>query len=402
MFKSNKPLENIKVLDFTIALAGVYVSWQLADMGAEVWKVEKYGVGDQSRAWAPFINGMSTLYTSYNKNKKSIELDLRQEKGKEIIYNMVKKADVVLENFKSGSIDKLGLGYDKLKEINPKIVFVSLSGFGKNGPLAKLPCYDAIAAARGGFAASNGDKKGSPMKAANANCDTLTGTHALNAVLMGLYNVRKTGKGSYIDIAMSDTVMVSVAETIIDYFTGNYQGTRFGNNDRFIAPYGIYETRDGWVVIIADTEDKWKAFCKALNKKEWITNPKYINNKSRIENVEELMREIEKVTINYKRKELEKILLEVGVPTSEVLPFIEAYTSEHANKTNCTSMVNQDKVGLMRFYNNPLQFDNKICEIKTGAPLLGANSREILKKIGYTDEKIDELYEKKVLGSSLI
>lgn len=402
MSKLNRPLEGLKVLDFTIALAGVYISWQLADMGAEVWKVERYGAGDQARVWDPFVNGMSTLFTSYNKNKKSIELDLRQEAGKQAIYDMVKEADVVLENFKSGSIDRLGLGYDKLKEINPKIVFLSLSGFGKGGPLAKLPCYDAIAAARGGFAASNGDVKGSPMKAANANCDTLTGTHALNAVLMGLYQARKTGKGTSIDIGMSDTVMFSVAETSIDYFTNEYEGTRFGNNDRFIAPYGIYETRDGWVAIIADTEAKWEAFCKALNKKEWMSNPKFENNEARINNLEELMREIEKVTINYKRKEIEQVLLEAGVPASEVLPFIEAYTSEHANKTNCTSLIKQDKVGLMRFYNNPLKFNDQMLEIKSGAPLLGAHSREILKEIGYTDEQIDKLYEEKVVGSSLI
>ena len=131
------PLKDVKVLDFTIALAGVYVAWQFADMGAEVWKVERYGSGDQARTWDPFVNGLSTLYTAYNKNKQSIELDLSSQEGKQVIYDMVKEADVVLENFKSGSIDRLGLGYEELKKINPKIVFVSLSGFGATGPLKK-------------------------------------------------------------------------------------------------------------------------------------------------------------------------------------------------------------------------------------------------------------------------
>ena len=165
------PLKDVKVLDFTIALAGVYVAWQFADMGAEVWKVERYGSGDQARTWDPFVNGLSTLYTAYNKNKQSIELDLSSQEGKQVIYDMVKEADVVLENFKSGSIDRLGLGYEELKKINPKIVFVSLSGFGATGPLKKYPCYDAIAA-RGGIAGSNGEPDGAPMKAGNANCDT--------------------------------------------------------------------------------------------------------------------------------------------------------------------------------------------------------------------------------------
>lgn len=402
MSKPKRPLEGIKVLDFTIALAGVYVSWQLADMGAEVWKVERYGSGDQSRVWDPFVNDMSTLFTSYNKNKKSIELDLSQDEGKQVIYDMVKEADIVVENFKSGSIDRLGLGYDKLKEINPKIVFLSLSGFGKEGPLAKLPCYDAIAAARAGFAASNGDIKGSPMKAANANCDTLSGSHGLNAVLMGLYKARKTGEGSQIDLAMVDTAMISVAETSIDYFTGEYEGARFGNHDRFTAPYGIFETRDGWAVIIADSEEKWQNLCKALNKPQWMDNPKFADNKSRVENLEELVREMEKVTLTYKRKEIEEILLKVGVPASEVLPFIEAYTSDHANKTECTAMVKQENIGLMRFYNNPIKFNDQISPIETGAPLLGQHSKEILKEVGYSEEEIEKLYKDEVVGSSLI
>lgn len=402
MSKVKRPLEGIKVLDFTIAVAGVYVSWQLADMGAEVWKVERYGAGDQSRIWDPFINDMSTLYVSYNKNKKSIELNLKEEAGKQVIYDLVKEADIVVENFKSGSIDRLGLGYDKLKEINPKIVFLSLSGFGKEGPLAKLPCYDAIAAARGGFAASNGEPAGTPMKAGNANCDTLTGTYALNAVLMGLYNARKTGKGCNIDIAMVDTAMISCGETAIDYFNGNYENARFGNHDRFIAPYGVFEARDGWVVIIADTEEKWHKLCDTFGKEEWKNDPRFIDNASRIANKYELVQEIEKVTSTLKRNEAETILLNNGVTASEVLPFIEAYTSDHANKTECTEMVNQENIGLLRFYNNPLHFNDKKCPITNGAPLLGQHSREILKNIGYTDKEIDKLYEDGVVGSSLI
>ncbi|KGM98492.1 CoA transferase [Clostridium botulinum] len=402
MSKLKRPLKGLKVLDFTIALAGVYVSWQLADMGAEVWKVERYGFGDQSRAWDPFINDMSTLYVSYNKNKKSIELNLKKEAGKQVIYDLVKEADIVVENFKSGSIDRLGLGYDKLKEINPKIVFLSLSGFGKDGPLAKLPCYDAIAAARGGFAGSNGEPSGTPMKAANANCDTLTGTHALNAVLMGLYNARKTGKGCNIDIAMADTVMISCGETAMDYFSGNYQYARFGNHDRFIAPYGVFEARDGWIVIIADTEEKWHKLCEAFGKEEWKNDPRFIDNEARIANKDELVKEIEKVTSGLKRNEAETILLNAGVPASEVLSFIEAYTSDHANKTECTERVNQDNIGLLRFYNNPLHFNDEKCQITKGAPLLGQHSKEILKGVGYIDEEIEKLYEDGVVGSTLI
>lgn len=397
-----RPLEGIKVLDFTIALAGVYTAWQLADLGAEVWKVERYGSGDQTRVWDPYVNDMSLLYATYNKNKKSIEVDLRPEEGKKIILDMVKKVDIVVENFKSGSLERLGLDYEALKQANPNIVFLSLSGFGQTGPLSELPCYDAIAAARSGFAASNGDIDGSPMKPANANCDTLTGTHALNAILMGIYQARKTGEGSYIDIAMVDTAMIAVGETTVDYYNDKYEGPRFGNHDRFIAPYGLFEARDGWAAIIADTEERWENLCDAFGLEELKNDPKFKDNESRVENKDELVEKLEAVTITYKREEIENMLLEVGVPASEVLPFIEAYTSDHSNATSATEFVNQEKIGHMRFYNSGIRFNDEITHVKSGAPLLGADSRDVLKEVGYTEDEIEALIEENVLGESLI
>lgn len=398
-------LSGLKVLDFTIALAGAYTAWQLADLGAEVWKVERFGSGDQARYWDPCpkeFGGQSTLFIAYNKNKQSIEINLSKPEGKQIIYDMAKEADVVLENFKSGSIDRLGLGYEKLKEINPKLVFLSLSGFGGSGPLMKYPCYDAIAAARSGFAGSNGEPDGAPMKAGNALGDTLTGTYALDAVLMALIEARKSGHGCHIDIGMTDVGMQSVGETLIDYGrTGNPQ-TRFGNHDRFVAPYGVFEARDGWAVIIADTEARWQAACDALGVPALKEDPRFVDNAARIANRDALVAELEAVTRTMFRNEIEKKLLAVDVPASEVLPFIEAYTSDHANATNVTKLVNQANVGQMRFYNNPIRFNNELCEIHSGAPLLGQHTRKVLQDIGYTEEQIDKLYADGVVTSTMI
>lgn len=393
--------DGLKVLDFTIALAGVYISWQFADLGAEVWKVERYGSGDQARAWDPFVNGLSTLYTAYNKNKKSIEIDLSGQAGKDVIYEMVKQADVVLENFKSGSIDRLGLGYDKLKEINPKIVFVSLSGFGGSGPLQKYPCYDAIAAARGGFAGSNGEPEGAPMKAGNANCDTLTGTYAFNAAVMGLIEVQKTGVGCRIDIGMTDVAMYSCAETVMDYGQTGEIYTRFGNHDRFVAPYGIFEARDGWAVIIADTQQRFEALFDVLGLEKLKEDVRFSDNAARIKNRDVLAGQIESVTRTMFRRDIEERLLAADVPASQVLPFIETYTSEHANATEVTQLVWQEKIGNIRFYNNPLRFNNELCPIKRGAPLLGEDTDEILKSVGYSEEEIARLHRDEVVASHL-
>jgi len=394
-------LKGLKVLDFTIAIAGPFVAWQFADLGAEVWKVERYNAGDQSRVWDPYVNGLGTMYCSYNKNKQSIELDLGSQEGKEIIYKMVKEADVVLENFKSGSIDRLGLGYEKLKEINPKIIFLSISGFGASGPLMKYPCYDAIAAARAGFSASNGEPDGAPLKAGNQNCDTFTGTFAFNAVLMALIEAKRTGQGCHLDIAMCDVGMQACAETIMDYGAYGTAQSRYGNHDRFTAPYGIFEARDGWISIIADTEERWKTFCQVLGLDKLLGDERFVNNAARIANKDALIEEIEAVTRTLFRKEAEEKLLAADVPAGAVLPFIEAYTSEMANKTDVTTFVWQDKIGYTRFYNNPIRINDEICPIHRGAPLVGQDSRDILADLGYSDEEIQSLIDAEVVGEHM-
>lgn len=398
-------LSGLKVLDFTIALAGAYTAWQFADLGAEVWKVERFGSGDQARYWDPCVpefGNQSTLFIAYNKNKESIEINLAKPEGKAIIYEMAKQADVVLENFKSGSIDRLGIGYDKLSEINPKLVFLSLSGFGGSGPLMKLPCYDAIAAARSGFAASNGEPDGAPMKAGNANGDTLTGVYAFSAALSALVEARRTGMGCHIDIGMTDVGMLSCAETIMDYGKQGFAQTRFGNHDRFIAPYGLFETRDGWAAIIADTQERWRTLCDVLGVPMLKDDPRFENNAARIAHRDELVAALEAATVTWKRAELEEKLLSAGVPASQVLPFIEAYTSDHAAATGALTMVHQERVGMMRFYTNPLRFDDEVCPIHSGAPLLGQHTRAILEQVGYSAQEIDKLYADGVVTSTMI
>ena len=402
MMEKKLPLEGLKVLDFTIALAGPFTAWQLADMGAEVWKIERYGGGDQCRTWDPFLNGLGTMFVSYNKNKKSVEMDLSAPEAKAAVYEMAKRADVVIENFKSGSIDRLGLGYEKLKQLNPKLVFISLSGFGASGPLMKLPCYDAIAEARSGFAASNGDPEGPPMKAGNCIGDTITGLYGLNAVLMALIDARRTGQGCRIDMSMMDVGMQACEETIMDLSLRGQAQARFGDHDRFTAPYGMFEARDGWCVIVADTQARWQALCGALGHPEWQDDPRFADNAARVANKDALVEAVTAATVLLRRSEIESRLLAVDVPASAVLSFIEAYTSDHAGQTGLTQLVDQKKIGLMRFYSNPIRFDGETAPIRRGAPLLGEDTTDVLRELGYSQAEIDKLYADGVVGVSMI
>jgi crotonobetainyl-CoA:carnitine CoA-transferase CaiB-like acyl-CoA transferase len=311
------------------------------------------------------------MFVSYNKNKKSVEMNLAAPEGKAVIYEMAKQADVVIENFKSGSIDRLGLGYEKLKELNPRLVFISLSGFGASGPLRKLPCYDAIAEARSGFAASNGDPEGPPMKAGNCIGDTITGLYGLNAVLMALIASGRTGQGGRIDMSMMAVGMQACEETIMDFSLHGQAQARFGDHDRFTAPYGMFEARDGWCVIIADTEARWRALCGALDHPEWMDDPRFKDNASRVAHKDHLVAAVTSATVLLRRAELAARLLAVDVPASAVLSFIEAYTSDHANQTGLTQLVDQKKIGLMRFYSNPIRFDNETIPIRRALPCWG-------------------------------
>lgn len=360
------------------------------------------GGGDQCRAWDPFLNDLGTMFVSYNKNKKSVEMNLAAPEGKAVIYEMAKQADVVIENFKSGSIDRLGLGYEKLKELNPRLVFISLSGFGASGPLRKLPCYDAIAEARSGFAASNGDPEGPPMKAGNCIGDTITGLYGLNAVLMALIDARRTGRAAASTWSMMDVGMQACEETIMDFSLHGQAQARFGDHDRFTSPYGMFEARDGWCVIIADHEARWRALCGALDHPEWMDDPRFKDNASRVAHKDHLVEAVTSATVLLRRAEIEARLLAVDVPASAVLSFIEAYTSDHANQTGLTQLVDQKKIGLMRFYSNPIRFDNETIPIRRGAPLLGEDTTQVLRELGYSQAEIDQLYADGVVGASLI
>ncbi|MDO4557139.1 MAG: CoA transferase, partial [Lachnospiraceae bacterium] len=212
---------------------------------------------------------------------------------------------------------------------------------------------------------------------------------------------KKTGKGCHVDVGMTDVAMISCAETIMDYGIYNNASSRFGNHDRFIAPYGIFEARDGWVSIIADTEERWKSLVRVLNIPSLAEDERFINNVARIKNKDALVEKIEVVTRTMFRKEVETILLGAGVPASEMLPFIEAYTSDHANQTEALSFAWQDKIGYTRFYNNPIRFNDQICPIHRGSPLLGQDSRDILREVGYSEEEIQKLIDAEVVGEHM-
>ena len=392
-----KPYEGIKVLDFTQALAGVFCAWQLADLGADIWKVERYGYGDQSRSWPPFINDLSALYASFNRNKRSISIDTAQQEGKDLIKELVKHVDVVLENFKVGTMEKLGIGYDVLSQINPRLVYGSISGFGLEGPLAALPCYDNVAASRGGLSSRSGRKDGPPVKPAYSVCDNWTGLNLFNAVSMALVEREKTGKGVRVDVSMMDCSFYVNDWPLLEYSVFGTVPERSGNHDPNVAPYGEFAAKDGYVVLAITNEKVWQKFCSLMELDQLATDPRFASNAARLENLDALIVGIESATKKKGKMEIEKLLASNNVPAGAVMTVPEVMVSQHALDTGMVQVMDQEVIGKLFTTGIPMHFSKTPGEIRKGAPLLGQHSVEILKEAGFADAAISTLVENKVV-----
>lgn len=386
-----KPFEGIKVLDFTQALAGVFCAWQLADLGADLWKVEKKGVGDQSRTWPPFVNDLSILYASFNRNKRSISIDTMTQEGKDLIKELVKDVDVVLENFKVGTMEKLGIGYEVLSKINPKLVYGSIAGFGLEGPLATLPCYDNVAAARGGLSSRSGQKDGPPIKPGYSVCDNWTGLNLFNSIAMALIEREKTGKSVRVDVSMTDCSFYVNDWPMLEYSVFGTVSERNGNHDANVAPYGEFSAKDGYVVLAITAEKTWVKFCDLMGIPELASDARFNSNANRVKNLSALIQEIEKVTKTKGKFEIEKLLASNNVPAGAVMTVPEVMVTQHTLDTEMVKVIDQKSIGKLFTTGIPMHFSKTPGEIRTGAPMLGEHSVEILKEAGFTETKINQL-----------
>jgi CoA:oxalate CoA-transferase len=392
-----KPLEGIRVVDFTQAYSGPFCTMQLADYGAEVIKVERYGSGDQSREWAPIKNGNSGFYATFNRGKKSLEINLRSKEGKEVIEKLYSECDVVVENFKVGSLDRLGLGYEKMKEINPQIIYASISGFGTTGPLSNLPAYDNVISAVSGIMDLTGEKDGTPTKIGPSIGDNYTGLNLVLGITMALYNRIKTGEGQRLDVAMMDSLFTLMDAGILKHENTNEKAVRKGLNDGYFAPYGVYRAEDGFVTLAITKDSEWKMFCRAINNEDLAL--RYPNNKSRLENYEVSIEPIlKKYFSELKKEEISHYLLELGVSAFPVNNIPEIIWKEYIISQDMAVDLVDSGVGKMKTYGLPMKFSKTKGGIEKSAPLLGENTLEILNHLNYTEEEIQEMVNNRIVN----
>ena len=386
------PLKGIKVLDFSQVLSAPFCGMMLADMGAEVIKVERPGAGDISREYGPYINEISLYFCQYNRGKKGIAIDMRSEEGKKVVMDLVAQADVVVENFKAGTLEKLGIGYEKMLEVNPNLIYGSISGFGTYGPLPHLPCMDIIAAARSGLVAQSGQDGDAPIKPGFSLCDTWAGLQLLRGLSMALLHRQRTGKGLRVDIAMLDCAFYMCESPVLEHSLTGAFTERTGNHHAWYAPYGEFAAKDGNLVLAVSQESEWTALCGALGLASLAADPRFSDNEARVKNRDALIQELEKATKGMGRYELEAALSEAGVPAAAVQSLQEFHRQPQTETLDVITQIQQEGVGTYTVTNTPIRFSRTPVDPNASAAgHPGAHSREILQGLGYGQERIDAL-----------
>ena len=388
-------LSGVKVLDMTRVLAGPYCGMLLADMGAEVIKIELPGKGDDSRSNYPIVNGESAYFMNLNRNKRGMTLNLKSQEGKEIFREMVEKADIVLENYRPGVMERLGLGYEDLKKINPGIIYGAVSGFGHYGPYSQRAGYDIIGQAMSGLMSTTGWPGGEPTRTGTAIADVMAGVSCCVGVLAAYINKLKTGNGDKVDVALVDSMVSSLEIINIIYLCTGKVPQRIGNRNEAIYPYDTFKASDGSVVIGAGNDKLFALLCEIMNTEYLLEDERFNSNNQRVLNHAELKPLIEEWTSGHSIDDIVESLLDKGVPASPVNSIDMVVQDPHiAGAREMFVEIEHPKAGKLTMTGNHLKFtNNKIEEFKP-APLLGQHTEELLKEIlDYSDEKIERLKE---------
>ena len=372
-------LKGLRVVDLTRVLAGPFCTMLLADMGAQVIKVEEPGKGDDSRGYPPFLRGASAYFANLNRNKQSIILDLKKAEGKRLLLELLKKADVLLENFKPGTMEKLGLGYEVVKDINPRLIYASISGFGQSGPYKDRPGYDIIGQAMGGLMSVSGWPDSPPTRTGTAMADIVAGLNACIGILASLQGRERAGVGERIDVALVDS-MVSAMETIIQiYLVEGRVPKRAGNRYEFIAPYNSFAAADGWVVIGVGGEEVWKRFCAVIGRTELISDAEFLTNRDRVQNVERLEAIVSAWTAQRNVDDIVALLMAASVPCAPILDVEQICRDPHiARAREMIAEMDHPLGGRMNVVSCPIKFTNMKPNIRSAAPLHGEHTASIL------------------------
>lgn len=396
--QDGRALAGIRVLDLSRVLAGPYCTMLLADLGAEVIKVEQPGAGDETRSWGPpFKNGHSAYFLCVNRNKRSMTLNLRHPEGVAVVKKLAGEVDVLVENFRVGFLDGLGLGYAELSQLNPGLIYCSISGYGPTGPYAALPGYDFIIQGTGGLMSITGEADGPPVKVGVAIVDLTAGMMAAYGILAGLRFRDRTGRGQKLDISLLHVLLGWLANQGSNYLVGDLLPGRMGNDHPNIAPYRAFKARDRYFNIAVGNDKQWVLLCRVIGRPEWIQDARFRTNGDRVVNREILAGELGRIFTSKTADEWIAELKKAGVPCGPINDLSEVFSDPHVRATDAVVTFRHPEAGAVKVVGNPLRFSETPPRYDTAPPLLGQHTREILADFGFEGSEIHRLAEAGVI-----
>jgi formyl-CoA transferase len=371
----------IRVLDLSRVLAGPYCTMMLGDLGADVIKIES-PEGDDTRRWGPPYQGSeSAYYLCCNRNKRSVVLDLSTADGQAIARELALRSHVLVENFRPGTAERWGLGYEELSRVNPGVVYCSISGYGRTGPLAHLPGYDYVMQGVGGVMSITGEPDGPPMKVGVAIVDLTAGMLALSAILAALRVRDMTGRGQYIDMALFDCHLAWLANVGSNYLVSGEVPARYGNSHPNIVPYQTFRTSDGWVVVAVGNDRQWRRFCSAIGQTHLLDDPRFDTNAQRVAHRHVLVPMLEQVFLTKSTQEWLSVLLAGDVPAGPVNTVDKALEGEQAKARNMVQAVAHPVIGPVKMVASPLKLGGTPPAIRRHPPMLGEHTDEVLREV---------------------